>query len=175
VITSAAIPELDRDAAVRWLVEQACGRGFAIAADLLGDRAEAEDAVQDALVRSLTGLHRLRDPGALEGWFYRVLTNTCIRTLRRRRVANAFARLVGARGEPVAAPAPIGRDHARLLAEIDELPAMQKAVVVLRHGHDLGIDEIARVLGVGGETVKTHLKRARARLRVRLGVDDAAR
>ena len=172
VVTSVAISELDRDSAVRWLVDEACRRGFSIAFDLLGARAEAEDAVQDALVRTLDGIHRLRDPGALEGWFYRVLTNTCIRALRRRRVANAFARLVGARGEPTVAPASIGRDHARLLVEIESLPAMQKAALVLRHGHDLGLDEIARLMDIGVETVKTHLKRARARLRTRLGVDD---
>ena len=172
MVTSVAINELDRDSAVRRLVDQAGRRGFAIAFDLLGDRAEAEDAVQDALVRTLAGLHRLRDPGALEGWFFRILTNACIRVLRRRRVANAFARLVGLRAEPTSLSPEVGRDHARLLAELDTLPAMQKAALVLRYGHDLGVAEIARIMNVGTETVKTHLKRARIRLRIQLGVDD---
>jgi RNA polymerase sigma-70 factor (ECF subfamily) len=172
VITSVAISELDRDAAVRRLVEQASRSGFAIAFDLLGDRAEAEDVIQDALVRTLAGLHRLRDPRALDAWFFRVVTNACIGILRRRRVANAFVRLLGARGEPAHTPSTHGRDHARLLAEIDELPAMQKAALVLRYGQDLGIDEVARILDIGAETAKTHLKRARERLRIRLGVDD---
>ena len=51
-------------------------------------------------------------------------------------------------------------------------PAIQKAALILRHGHDLGVDEIAAVLDVGVETVKTHLKRARARVRTDLGVTD---
>src|SRR5689334_9005974 len=168
VVTSIALDDADRDAAVRRLVDEASRGGFAIAFDLLGDRAQAEDAVQDALERTLAGYHRLRDPQALEAWFYRVLTNGCIGALRRRRVAAAFARLLGARGEP-AAPPSADPDHARLLGVLDALPAMQKAAVVLRYGHDLAVDEIARLLDVGGETVKTHLKRALVRLRDQMG------
>jgi RNA polymerase sigma-70 factor (ECF subfamily) len=124
--------------------------------------------VQDALEKTLAGYHRLRDPQALQAWFYRVLTNGCIGMLRRRRVAAAFARLLGARGEP-AAPPTADPDHARLIGALETLPAMQKVTVVLRYGHDLGIDEIAQLLDVGGETVKTHLKRALVRLRAQMG------
>ncbi|MEO8703639.1 MAG: sigma-70 family RNA polymerase sigma factor [Kofleriaceae bacterium] len=166
---AAAAVDPSSDVAVRSLVAQASKRGYAIAYDLLRDRGEAEDAVQDALVRVIQWLPKLRDPGALEAWFYRTLANGCIRTLRRRRVAHAFARLVGARGEPATEPVG-GGDHARLLAAIDDLPAMQKAALVLRHGHELSVEEVARVLDVGTETVKTHLKRARTRMRERLGV-----
>jgi len=169
VVTSIAIGDADRDAAVRRLVDEASRGGFAIAFDLLGDRAQAEDAVQDALEKTLAGYHRLRDPEALHGWFYRVLTNGCIGVLRRRRVVAAFARLVGARGEPVA-PSAADPDHARLMAALEGLPAMQKAAVVLRYGHDLGVDEVAGLLDVGSETVKTHLKRALVRLREQMGV-----
>lgn len=160
--------DADRDAAVGRLVDEAGRGGFAIAFDLLGDRAQAEDAVQDALERTLSGYHRLRDPQALHAWFYRVLTNGCLGVLRRRRVANAFARLLGARDEPAAPPSG-DPDHVRLLGALDALPAMQKAAVVLRYGHDLGVDDIARLLDVGGATVKTHLKRALARLRDQMG------
>jgi len=131
--------------------------------------------LQEALVRTLDGFHRLRDPRALEGWFFTVLTNLCIRSLRRRRVVAAFARLVGARGDTGRAASDLGPDHARLVTALDELPAMQKTAMVLRYGHDLGVDEIAAAMDVGAETVKTHLKRARARLRARLGVEDAER
>jgi len=162
------VGEADRNAAVRRLVDEASRGGFAIAFDLLGDRAQAEDAVQDALERTLAGYHQLREPHALHAWFYRVLTNACIGMLRRRRVANAFARLLGARGEPTAPPV-ADPDHARLLGQLDALPAMQKAAVVLRYGHDLAVDEIARLLDVSSETVKTHLKRALARLRAQMG------
>jgi RNA polymerase sigma factor (sigma-70 family) len=168
VATSIALADTDRDAAIRQLVDEASRGGFAIAFDLLGDRAQAEDAVQDALEKTLAGYHRLRDPQALHAWFYRVLTNACIGMLRRRRVAAAFARLLGAHGEPSAPP--VGDpDHARLLGALDALPAMQKTAVVLRYGHELTVDEIAQLLEIGSETVKTHLKRALARLRTQMG------
>src|SRR5262245_18331084 len=125
MMASTAIAELDRDAAARHLVAHASRRGFAIAFDLLGNRAEAEDAVQDALVRTLTDVHRRRDPDALEGWFFRVLANGCIGALRRRRVARGVAAIFGLR-ERVVEPVVAG-DHARLLRELDRLPAMQKA------------------------------------------------
>lgn len=175
VTASLAVTALDRDTAVVALAACAAGRGFAIAYDLLSDRAEAEDAVQEALVRALAGLHRVREPAALEGWYYRVLSNLCIRWLRRRRVVGAFARLVAARGEPAAAARDLAPDHARVVAALDALPAMQKAAMVLRYGHELGLDEIADVLDVGVESVKTHLKRGRARVRAQLGVLDATR
>lgn len=161
----------DRDRAVTHLVTRAGRRGFAIAFDLLGDRAEAEDVVQDSLIKAMTSLDQLRDPAALEAWFVRIVATTCIRALRRRRVRRAFAAIVGLGGEPVAPAATIDADHVTLLQAIDRLPAKQKAALVLQHGHELGIDEIARVLGIGAETVKTHLKRARAALRAQLGVD----
>ena len=104
MVTSIALGETDRDTAVCRLVDEASHGGFAVAFDLLGDRAQAEDAVQDALEKTLAGYHRLRDPQALHAWFYRVLTNGCVGMLRRRRVAAAFARLLGARGEPSVPP-----------------------------------------------------------------------
>jgi RNA polymerase sigma-70 factor (ECF subfamily) len=173
--TLAAIQRLDRDAVVRELAAHAARRGFAVAADLLGDRTEAEDAVQEALVRVLDGYHRLREPRALESWFFTVLTNLCMRSLRRRRVVGAFARLVGARGEPSRDADDRAPDHARLINALDRLPVMQKTAIVLRYGHDLGLDEVADAMGIGAETVKTHLKRARTRLRAELGVKDVER
>jgi len=164
--------ELDRETAVRALVDQACRRGFAIAVHLLGNRADAEDAVQEAVTRSLGALDRLRDPAAIGGWFYRVLVNTCMRMLRRRRLADGVKRVFGARGEPVIDSDGLAPDQARLLVEIARLSPMQRTAIVLRHGEDLGIDEIARVMAISEETVKTHLKRARAKLRTQLGLDD---
>lgn len=153
------------------MIAHSARRGFAIAFDLLGDRGDAEDAVQDALVITLTELGRLRDPDALEPWFFRVLANRCIRMLRRRRVRNAFARIIVLEREPTQPPIAIDADHVKLLRELDRLPAMQKSALVLRYGHELSLDEIATILDVGVETVKTHLKRGRSRLRDRLGVD----
>jgi RNA polymerase sigma-70 factor (ECF subfamily) len=166
VIVANALATSD-EAIARRLIATASRRGFALAYDLLGDRSEAEDAVQDALVKTLGWHARLRDPEAIESWFLRTLANGCIRALRRRRVVRAFASLVGVAGEPTTS-ARCEPDHARLLSELDRLAAMQKACLVLRYGHDLSLEEIADTLGISSETVKTHLKRGRARLKSRL-------
>lgn len=168
MIAHLAIETTGRDAAVRYLVANASRRAFAIAVDLVGGRAEAEDVVQDALVRTLDKLHQIRDEAALEAWFLRIVANRSIAVLRKRRVRAAFARIVRLGGEPEAPPPAHGRDHVRLMHALDELPAMQKSALVLRYGHDLGEAEIAKLLDVSPETVKTHLKRGRERLRKEL-------
>jgi RNA polymerase sigma-70 factor (ECF subfamily) len=64
-------------------------KGYAIAYDMLGSRAEAEEAVQEALARACERLDDLRDPAAAPAWFLRIVTTTCLRTLRRRRLKRA--------------------------------------------------------------------------------------
>jgi RNA polymerase sigma factor (sigma-70 family) len=85
------------DARGRLLAELAGGpsrRGYAIAYDLLGARAEAEEAVQEALARACENIADLRDPIAAPAWFLRIVTTTCLRQLRRRKLKRAiFGRL----------------------------------------------------------------------------------
>jgi len=158
------------------LAASSARRGFAIAYDLLGDRAEAEDAVQEALARACGSLGSLRDEAALPGWFFRVLTNACLRVLRRRRVWRVVRGLWPFGGEddtaePAADAAPAddvlarGAEAAWLGGALARLPARQRAALVLRYGHDLSVGEVADMLGVGEGTVKTHLTRGLARLR----------
>ena len=184
------------DARGRLLAELAAGparKGYAIAYDLLRNRAEAEEAVQNALARACENIADLRDHGAAPSWFLRIVTTSCLRTLRRRRLRRAlFGRFGGserdeAAGEEAAAsergaddvaalvhagagPTP-GRaleDRQRLAALIDHLDglsAQQRAALVLRYGHDLPVPEVASMLGVELATAKTHLVRGLARLR----------
>jgi RNA polymerase sigma-70 factor (ECF subfamily) len=180
-----------RSEALAGLAARTARRGQAIARDLLGDAAEAEDAVQESLARACAGWERLRAAEALDGWFYRVLTNVCLRSLRRRRLGHALRRLwsggavVGEEDTDAAAawdlvdaqaPRPDeGLDARRVLDAVGELPVMQRAALVLRYGHDCGVGEIAAMLGVGEGTVKTHLVRGLKRLRERVGVGEARR
>jgi len=171
-----------------------CARkGHAIAFDLLGDASEAEDAVQESLARACEQWESLRDPGALEGWFYRVLTNLCMRTLRRRRLYHGIRRLIyGGRtvrrggedegDEAAASEVDVVDDAAgadeqlvragdvvRTLDAVGALPVMQRTALVLRYGHDLGVPEVAAAMGVSVGTVKTHLVRGLARVRGAVG------
>jgi RNA polymerase sigma-70 factor, ECF subfamily len=179
------------DARTRLLAELAAGparKGFGIAYHLLGNRAEAEEAVQEALVRACEAIGELRDPQAAPAWFLRIVTTMCLRTLRRRRVRRALLGWLD-RADPEVAPAPDAgldaiatRVHAApsalptdalvdqqqlaaLLGRLDALAPKQRAALVLRYGHDLPVGEIADLLGVEPATAKTHLVRGLARLR----------
>lgn len=165
----------EREQALEAAARRCARRGFSIAYRLLRDRAEAEDAVQEALARACESWGRLREPAAVDAWFHRVLTNLCLRALRRRRLFGWWRRseddeAACAADLPAAAELPslAGLDAGRLLAAVDRLAPMQKSVVVLRYGEDMAIGDIAAALGVGPETVKTHLARGLERLRERL-------
>ena len=173
-------------------------KAYGIAYDLLGNRAEAEEAVQDGLARACENLHELRDPDAAPAWFLRIVTTQCLRTLRRRRLRRAvFGRWLervsdegeatpvegdglpsDALGARLHAPAPEAADEAlgsrqdvaALLARMGDLPTKQRAALVLRYGHDLPVPAIAEMLGVEQATAKTHLVRGLARLRELLEV-----
>ena len=184
------------DARSRLLAELAttpARKGYAIAYDLLGNRAEAEEAVQESLARACESIGDLRDPAAAPGWFLRIVTTMCLRTLRRRRLrrrlfgwwpakddelerpaasgiadtgTDDIARRMHATGSP--APREALEDHqtlAALLAHLDALSAQQRTALVLRYGHDLPVAEVAALLGVELATAKTHLVRGLARLR----------
>jgi RNA polymerase sigma-70 factor (ECF subfamily) len=182
----------------RLLSELAAGparKAFAIAYDLLGNRAEAEEAVQEALARACENIGDLRDPAAAPAWYLRIVTTVCLRNLRRRklrrtifgrfgwsgsesggeRTADAVddaapddvAGMVHATEQAPPAPRAI-EDREQLAALIDcleDLSAQQRAALVLRYGHDLPVPEVAQLLGVELATAKTHLVRGLARLR----------
>ncbi|MCG8416820.1 MAG: sigma-70 family RNA polymerase sigma factor [Proteobacteria bacterium] len=155
------------------LTDKAARRGLRIAQDLLRNPAEAEDAVQDALARACEACDRLRDLEAAESWFYRILTNVCLRGLRRRRLrqlffgqANEVAENSAASSEtPADRALARQRDVALLVSALDRLPVKQRTALLLRYGHDMSISEIADMLGVKPATVKTHLVRGLHRLR----------
>ncbi len=81
------------DAKSRLLAELAgtpAKKGYGIAYDLLRNRAEAEEAVQEALARACESIGGLRDPAAAPAWFLRIVTTMCLRVLRRRKLKRAL-------------------------------------------------------------------------------------
>ena len=183
------------DARARLLSELATGparKGYGIAYDLLGNRAEAEEAVQEALARACESISDLRDPVAAPAWFLRIVTTMCLRMLRRRKLRRALVGwLPGKKGAPEVDAAPTQEPQAEDIAErmhsmpapppadalakqqelgalfgrLDQLSAQQRTALVLRYGHDLPVGDIADMLGVELATAKTHLVRGLARLR----------
>ena len=163
-------PDDERQRLIERLVASAGRRAYAIARDLLGNAAEAEDAVQESLAVACESIGTVRDPRAIDGWFFRVVTNHCLRSLRRRRLRRA---LLGRR-EHAVDDAPTGgteaelarrRGVARMLRALETLPVKQRAALVLRYGHDMSVRDVAATLDVQPATAKTHIVRGLHRLR----------
>ena len=159
---------------------------------MLGSPFEAEDAVQETLLRAWRSLDRFEGRAALRSWLYRIATNVCLdmldgRNKRARPMDLGPARapvesnlntlpeatwlqpipdsLVASEGDP--AELAVTRETVRLafVAALQHLPPRQRAVLVLRFYEDRSEAETAELLGVSAGTVKSQTHRALARLR----------
>lgn len=162
-------------AALEFLLARHHDRVRAVATRLTGNRADAADATQEALIAIVRGLPRFDGRSAFTTWLYRVTTNACLDELRRRR-RRPVPTLDDDRGRPE--PAATARDGSvvdRLVidAALAELPEEFRVPVVLRDLADLDYAEIAAVLDVPVGTVKSRIARGRSALARHLGNPDA--
>ena len=137
---------------------------------VLRSPADAEDALQDALLRAWRARHTVAAE-TVRAWLYRIATNACYDRLARRREL-----LVSLDAEPVDAAAPpehgpdaivLARESSdvALLAAIRRLPERQQAVLVMRDVLDWSAQETATVLSTSIAAANSALQRARANLR----------
>jgi RNA polymerase sigma-70 factor (ECF subfamily) len=159
----------DRHAALA-LTRRVTPRVLAYAARLLsGDRAEAEDVAQEAMLRLWRIAPEWRAGEArVSTWVYRVVTNLCTDRLRS---GSRRARPMGDDLPDAADEAPGAEtrmlDDARLTAlnaALGQLPDRQREAVVLRHIEGLSNPEIAEILGIGVEAVESLTARGKRAL-----------
>lgn len=158
-----------RAAAFRSLVGAELDRSYRLAAVILGDRFDAEDAVHDAAELAWRRWADLRDIDRFGAWFGRILVNSCRDRLRahRRRGLVEINRIVLEAEHPPASDDAEGlvlRDLLRRAA--DALSPDERIVVVLRYAEDLTVPAIAELIGTADGTVKSRLHRALGKLRV---------
>ena len=138
---------------------------YRLAARVLGDPVEAEDALQEALVDAWRRIGRFRTDASFGTWMYRVVTNRCTSSLRRRRAIP-----VDRIDDRTAAPdspersAELDAGLAELGRAVRELPDEQRVCWVLRELEGLGYAEIAQITGAGQDAVRGRIHRARVRL-----------
>lgn len=137
--------------------EEYATRLYAVAYRLLGNRSDAEDAVQRALLKAYEARESYSTRWAVSTWLYRVLTNVCIDELRRRR-----------RTPPE--PLPRGRagtaiERVDLTRALDTVPREARVLLALHYVNGLGYRELATIRGISVNTVKSQLARGKAILK----------
>ncbi|GGN89524.1 RNA polymerase sigma factor SigM [Actinoplanes lobatus] len=164
----------DREAFAE-LVRRHRDRLWAVALRTVGDREEAADAVQDALLNAHRNAARFRGEAAVTTWLHRIVVNACLDRIRRRQAHPTVPLPEGNRdddrpsGPEPAAPAP-DQDTVLVVREaLAALPVEQRAAIVLVDVQGYGVAEAAAMLGVAEGTVKSRCARGRARMAVTLG------
>lgn len=142
---------------------------YTVAYRLTGNDADAQDLVQEVLLRVRRGLETYR-PGSLEGWLSRITTNAFLDEVRRRRRRPTVPLpeepdrvLAGAEDAEAALAATTLSDD--IQDAIRALPDDFRAAVVLCDVVGLSYDEIAQQLGIPVGTVRSRIHRGRATLR----------
>ncbi|MEU9671266.1 RNA polymerase sigma factor SigM [Streptomyces bobili] len=153
------------------LVRRHRDRLWAVALRTLGDREEAADAVQDALVSAYRAAHTFRGQSAVTTWLHRITVNACLD--RARKAASRKTSPVDDTErleqllephESASAPAERNDLHRQLLEALGTLPPDQRAALILVDMQGYPVAEAARVLDVPTGTVKSRCARGRARL-----------
>jgi RNA polymerase sigma-70 factor (ECF subfamily) len=137
-----------------------------IALNLLGNVADAEDAVQEAFLKIYRGAKTFRGDAAFSTWIYRVVVNTCYDALRRRKARPAGASLEANDGREIPPPSPVSDHPLRLALEksVARLNPKHRAVFLLFEVEGFTHGEIARILGIPEGTSKTFLFVAKKKL-----------
>jgi RNA polymerase sigma-70 factor, ECF subfamily len=150
------------------LVHRHRDRLWAVALRTLGDREEAADAVQEALLSAFRRASTFRGEAAVTTWLHRIVVNACLDRIRRR-----AARPTSPLGE--IEPADLIDGHAAAEQRIDvaramaTLPEGQRLALVLVDMQGLPVLQAAEILGVAEGTVKSRCARGRAALAPLLG------
>jgi RNA polymerase sigma factor (sigma-70 family) len=152
-------PGIERQYAELYRLHEA--RALRTAFALLGDRAAAEDATQEAFVQAFRTLPRKRADVAFATWLYRCLVWAARAQRRRQKREVPGACLPDASFAGAPDTAELDRSELRLglVAALADLPRQYREVLVLRYGLDLGEDETAVVLGCRRGTVKSRAHR----------------
>lgn len=130
---------------------------------LARDRAEADDLVQEAVLRALRGLHQFQPGTSVRAWLFTILRNVFYEQARRRKRERAALERQAA-PEWVAAHQPHEANLADLARQLARLPPTLREALVLVGAQELTYEEAASICAVPIGTMKARVSRARRRL-----------
>lgn len=153
--------------AFEQIVRQHQGMVFSLACHFLRDRALAEELSQEVFLNLHQNLHSIKSPEHLTFWLRKVTSHRCIDQARRQKVRPQISL------DDVPEPSTHPTENDLFLSEmlrrvVDTLSEKARMVVILRYQEDLDPAEIATVLDMPLNTVKSHLRRSLSTLRDKL-------
>lgn len=148
-------------------------RIYAIALRMMGNREDAQDCAQEAMVRIYRAMGSFKGQSALATWIYRITMNTCLDELRRRkaRKVTSLDSLVDNGWSPTDTGDTSEEYGLRVEKQnalnraIQSLPDDMRAAIILRDVKGYSYDEIASILGANVGTIKSRISRGREKLR----------
>ena len=151
-------------------------RMYAVAFRLCGNHEDAQDCLQDAMIRIYKAISGFKGQSSFATWVYRITTNTCLDELRRRksRQSTSLDSLLDAGWSPsdeLDTPerhALLSEKRREIEQAIAALPDDMRAAIVLRDVQGFAYDEIAQMLNTNVGTIKSRISRGRERLREKL-------
>ncbi|MDD3298720.1 MAG: sigma-70 family RNA polymerase sigma factor [Firmicutes bacterium] len=136
------------------------------ATGIIRDQDLAKDAVQEAFIRVYRNLKNFDSSRPFKPWFYRIIINECSRLLRKQPKVISLDRVYGEQGYQVADKE--REDYMDLYNAIGSLKDIYRVPVVLKYLHGFTEKEVAEILKLNHNTVKTRLFKARNMLRKKL-------
>lgn len=130
---------------------------------------DALDMVQESIYKGFLSLDSLKNPKAIKTWFYRIVVNTSLDFIRKSKreiivdeeylINNAYANSDN-------------YSDIDLTRALDKLPDNYRTIVILRYFEDLKLSEIAQILDININTIKTRLYKGLELLRIKMDVDE---
>ncbi|MBO0712135.1 MAG: sigma-70 family RNA polymerase sigma factor [Acetobacteraceae bacterium] len=138
-------------------------RGFA--RFLLRERAEADDLVQEALVRALSAAAQFRPGTNMKSWLFTILRNAFYEQARRHKTERAALERAARTGPPPVSGPDGHSEIAELQRRLWELPPLLREALVLVGAQEMSYEEAAEICGAPVGTMKARVSRARAQIR----------
>ena len=133
---------------------------YAVALSILKNKEDAEDAVQQTLLKAYERLDTLRFSEKFRPWILKILTNECYTVIRDRKQIVLTEDIEDVPDKEIKT-----EEKLTLWETVSHLKLEQRTVILLFYYQDLSIKEISKVLGISENTVKKRLSRARDTLR----------
>ena len=148
------------------LVRENQNRVYAVCLNMLKNPHDAQDAAQDAFIKAFRSIRSFKAESKIETWLTKIAVNTCLDMLRsRKETVDIDDQYDLAGGETPESEFERSSRREAVRAALSRLPAEFRAVVILKYVEDRSYEEIAEVLNINVNTVRTRLFRAREKIK----------